>query len=466
MSHDILWTSQDIKKIVHGHIESQWNITGISIDSRTTKPGDLFIALKGPTHDGHDFVSLALQNGACAALVEHNLNHINKDHLLVVDDTFKALHELGKAGRARSHATIFGVTGSVGKTSTKEALRHCLSVQAETYANMASYNNHWGVPYSLASMPISARYGIFEMGMNHSGEISVLTKLVLPHISIITTIEAVHLEFFKSKDDIASAKAEIFDGMNKDGIILLNKDNLYYDFLVQKAKFKNIQHIFSFGTKEHTDIRLLSYETSNNQNVVKADILGQILTYNLNMTGNHWIINSLAVLGAIKLANGDINLAAQTLASFESLKGRGQRIKILLTQGSFEIIDESYNASPIAMKAALGTLGKNKNSNHRLIAVLGDMLELGETGPQLHKDLLDPILDEKIDLVFACGPLMENLYQKLPLSLQGGYSKDSKNLIPDLIKNIQSDDIILIKGSLGSKMAPIVQALKELGKGL
>jgi UDP-N-acetylmuramoyl-tripeptide--D-alanyl-D-alanine ligase len=437
-------------------------ITGISIDSRSIGKGEAFFAIKGDVHDGHGFVPGALQAGAGLAVVaaEQRAKMPADAPLLVVPDVLQGLVDLADASRARTRAKVIAVTGSVGKTSTKEALRIALQRNGETHASAASFNNHWGVPLSLARLAESARYAVFEIGMNHAGEITPLTKLVRPHVAIITTVAPVHLEFFSSIDGIADAKAEIFLGIESGGTAVLNRDNAQFARLKQRADEAGVSRVVAFGEHRRADARMLRLALQAESSTIEADVLGQRSTYKLGAPGHHHAINSLAVLAAASLAGADLALAALALADFVPAAGRGTRTKLDLGPGSALLIDESYNANPTSMRAALALLAQAPVTRPgRRIAVLGDMLELGTAAQQLHRDLVKAIVENAIDLVFCAGPMMEALWQALPSERRGGYAKDSTTLESSVVAAIRNGDAIMVKGSAGSKMAPIVKTL-------
>jgi UDP-N-acetylmuramoyl-tripeptide--D-alanyl-D-alanine ligase len=440
------------------------DVTGISIDSRTLTPGEAYFAIKGDVHDGHDFVEAALKNGASLAVVAKS--HADKfpadARLLIVDDVLAGLVDLAQASRARLGAKVIAVTGSVGKTSTKEALRTVLGPQGETHASAASFNNHWGVPLSLARCPASVKFAIFEIGMNHPGEITPLVKMVRPHVAIITTVEPVHLEFFSGIEAIADAKAEIFAGVEPGGAAVLNRDNSQFARLSKSAKAAKIEHIVSFGSDEKADARLIDVSLHPACSAVRATILGQDVTYKIGMPGRHMAMNSLAVLAAATLADADLALSALALAQLKPASGRGVREALTLSGGTATLIDESYNANPASMAAAITVLGQaDVGPRGRRIVVLGDMLELGTTGPDLHRGLAEAIKMNGIDSVFCCGPLMRNLWEALPSTKKGGYADNSAALEPQVVAAIGAGDAIMIKGSLGSRMKLIVTALQK-----
>ena len=461
-----LWTSAAMAEAMHAVTRGALpdDVTGISIDSRTLTPGEAYFAIKGDVHDGHDFVEAALKNGAALAVVAktHAEKFAADARLLVVDDVLAGLVDLGRASRARLGGKVIAVTGSVGKTSTKEALRAVLGTQGETHASVASFNNHWGVPLTLARCPESVKFAIFEIGMNHAGEIEPLVKMVRPHVAIITTVEPVHLEFFSGIEAIADAKAEIFAGVEPCGAVVLNRDNSQFARLSKNAKAAKIKRIVSFGSDEKADARLVDVSLHAACSAVRANILGQDVTYKIGMPGRHMVMNSLAVLAAASLAGADLALSALALAQLKPATGRGVRQQLILSEGTATLIDESYNANPASMAAAITVLGQaTVGPRGRRIAVLGDMLELGPTGPDLHRGLAEAIKANGIDAVFCCGPLMRNLWEALPSTKKGGYADSSAALEPQVISAVGAGDAIMVKGSLGSRMKLIVTALQK-----
>jgi UDP-N-acetylmuramoyl-tripeptide--D-alanyl-D-alanine ligase len=440
------------------------SIPGISIDTRTLARGEAFFAIKGDNRDGHEFVEAALAAGAGVAVVASDRRGRFPDHapLLVVPDVLDGLRELAGAARARTQAKIIAVTGSVGKTSTKEALRLTLAPDGETHASIASYNNHWGVPLSLARCPDTARYAVFEIGMNHAGEIEPLTRLVRPQVAIITTVEPVHLEFFRSVEAIADAKAEIFLGLEPGGAAVINRDNPQFARLEHGAQNAGVARIVSFGEHARADARLIRCALQSEGSTVEAQIFGTNVTYKLGAPGRHLVLNSLAVLAATVLVGADLALAALALARLQPASGRGTRCILETAGGTALLIDESYNANPASMRAALGLLGHSDvGPRGRRIAILGDMLELGPQGRDLHRELAESVLANGVDLVFCCGPLMRGLWEALPPGRQGGYAETSTALEPQVLAAIQTGDAVMVKGSLGSRMAPIVKALQN-----
>jgi UDP-N-acetylmuramoyl-tripeptide--D-alanyl-D-alanine ligase len=461
-----LWTAKAMQDAMQAEARGALpdSIVGISIDSRTVAKDEAYFAIKGDVHDGHAFVEAALRNGAALAVIEQAQAHKFADNLplLIVPDVLAGLVDLGRASRARMTAQVIAVTGSVGKTSTKEALRCVLAVQGETHASVASFNNHWGVPLSLARCPASVQYAIFEIGMNHAGEIEPLVQMVRPHVAIVTTVEPVHLEFFGSVEAIADAKAEIFTGVEPGGVAVLNCDNPQFARLTKAAKAAGIKRIVSFGENSKADARLLDVSLHAACSAVHANILGHDVTYKLGVPGRHMVMNSLGVLAASSLAGADLARSALALSQMQAPAGRGVRVHLGVKGGDTLLIDESYNANPASMRAAISVLGKaDVGERGRRIAVLGDMLELGPQGRELHAGLVDALRAHAVDLVFCCGPLMRALWEALPSNLRGGYADTSAALESDVVSAIRAGDALMIKGSLGSKMKLIVEALQR-----
>jgi UDP-N-acetylmuramoyl-tripeptide--D-alanyl-D-alanine ligase len=455
-----LWTSGEAAMATSGKATSAWSASGVSIDSRSLKQGDLFVALHGPSFDGHDFVAAAMAKGAAAVLVDKDTEGAA---LLKVNDTMTALQELGRAGRARSQASIIAVTGSVGKTGCKEALKRALSGQGETSASGGSLNNHWGVPLSLARLPGSAAFGIFEIGMNHPGEINPLSRLVRPHVALITTVEAVHSAFFDSEEAIADAKAEIFAGLEPGGAVVLNRDNRHFLRLSAAARAKGIDRIISFGTWDEADFRLLDAAPDNGGWVIRADLGGAELTYRLAVPGHHWVVNSLGILATVAAAGGNVREAAQSFADMQAPAGRGRFHIIHVRGGEVTLIDESYNASPVSMRAAIEVLGQTLPAGRgRRIAVLGEMLELGPGAGQIHAALAEVLVDEGVDLVFTAGADMGYLSDALDPALRGGHAGNTELLLPMVLEALSAGDVVVIKGSAASNTGIIVEALLGL----
>jgi len=461
-----LWTLSDMAKAMgaekSGALPAQ--VPGLSIDTRGIIKGEAFFAIKGDNRDGHDFVEAALKAGAGLAVIarERRTLFAADAPLLIVDDVLEALRDLARAARARSEAQIIAVTGSVGKTSTKEALLLALSADGETHASAASYNNHWGVPLSLARLPASAKYAVFEIGMNHAGEITPLTQLVRPHVAIVTSIAPVHLEYFGTLGKIADAKAEIFSGVVAGGAAVINRDIRQFTQLAKAAQASGIAQIVSFGASAKADARLKRKSLHAEVSCVQAKIMSHDVTYKIGAPGLHLVLNSLAVLAAASLVGADLALAALALNNLKPAPGRGTRSTLRVPGGSALLIDESYNANPASMEAAIALLGQAPaGPQGRRIAVLGDMLELGAQGIALHRALAGPIKAAGVDLVYCSGPLMNALWEALPSGIRGGYAETSAALEPAVLATMRDGDVVMIKGSLGSKMGPIVKALER-----
>jgi len=417
-------------------------ITGrIEIDSRKIVAGDVFLALKGENFDGHDFIPQALEKGAVATL-----------------SGLDTLEKIAKSKRAKTNAKIIGITGSVGKTSTKEMLRLALSAHGKVHATTGNYNNHIGTPLNLANMPIDVDFGVFEMGMNHTGEISHLTKMVRPHIALITRVEAVHLEFFSGIEEIAKAKAEIFEGLvglqdSGFGIRVVNADQTYFH---TPCNDKTI----TFGEGKSANCRFLSYTPTPTGCDISAEIFGQKLDYKLAAIGKHWAVISLSVLAVCYALGLDLQKSAEELANFSEVEGRGKIIA-----GKYTIIDDSYNASPASMHAAFAKTAEVWAATGKIgrkVALLGDMLELGESAPEIHKNLAQDLIDNGFDTVHTAGDLMENLHQALPENMRGEHTKTAGELLAKIMlpKNmLQDNDIVLIKGSHGSKIYELAKKL-------
>jgi UDP-N-acetylmuramoyl-tripeptide--D-alanyl-D-alanine ligase len=453
---EALWTAAELAVATGGRASGDWSVTGIAIDSRTVQPGELFVALRGPHHDGHDFIAAALAKDA-AALVDHLPDGIPGDARLVrVADTMAALTALGRAARSRSRARHAAITGSVGKTGTKEALRLVLERQTPTHASAASYNNHWGVPLSLARQPRDAAYAIYELGMNAPGEISVLARLVRPEVAMITAIAPAHLGFFPSVEAIAAAKAEIFGGLEPGGAAVLNLDDPYAPQLIGMAKAAGCERVVGFGSERGAAVRLLDAKLDASGSEVTASIAGAGLTFEIGAPGQHWVSNSLGVLACVLALGADVAAAAQALADFRPPKGRGQRHRLGRPGGAITLIDESYNANPASMRAALALL---EIAPGRTLAALGDMLELGEQAPALHASLAEPILAAGIDRVYTVGASMRHLHDALAPAVRGAHVETAPELRPILDAELQPGDTLLIKGSLGIGMGRLVDAL-------
>jgi UDP-N-acetylmuramoyl-tripeptide--D-alanyl-D-alanine ligase len=464
-----LWTREELESATGGRLTGAGRaIGGASIDTRTLQPGDLFFAIRGDTRDGHDFVPDALGRGAGAAVVSAARAEALAVHgpVLAVpeggaDPVLRAMVRLGAAARARTRAQVVAVTGSVGKTGTKEALRHVLSEQGETHASAASYNNHWGVPLTLTRMPRSARYGVFEIGMNHGAEIVPLTAQVRPDIALITTIAPAHIEHFASLAAIADAKGEIFSGLQPGGVAILNRDAPHFDRLAAHAQASRAGRVVTFGEHADADVRALKIVLRPDLSVIDAVVMGQPVTYKLGTAGRHAALNSLGVMAVVHSLGADLARAALSLGGLKPPAGRGERTALEVGGGTAYLVDESYNANPVAVRAALATLaGIETGPRGRRIAVLGDMLELGAAAPDLHRGLAEAIEAARVDLVFTAGPLMRHLFEALPVSRRGAVADTAADLLEPLARTLRSGDAVMVKGSNGSRMGRIVEALK------
>ena len=456
-----LWTARDAAAATGGSSITDWAATGVSIDTRSLATGDLFVALRGPNRDGHAFVGTALERGAAAAVVDREIPGLSTMPLLRVADTFAGLAALGSAARKRTDARILAVTGSVGKTGTKEALCLVLAACGPTFASAGGLNNHWGVPLSLARMPPEVAYGIFELGMNHSGEISGLARLARPHVAVITTVESAHLGFFPSVEAIADAKAEIFLGLEAGGIAVLNRDNPHYTRLAAAAERTGAAEVVSFGTHRAATVRLLDCVLEPRSSMIKVALPGFTVRVRLPVPGRHWVMNTLAVLAAVTAAGADPRRAAEALAGLRELPGRGRRHELSWRSGRLTLIDESYNASPAAVCAALAVLAAIPLAlGARRVAVLGDMLELGEATERLHRELAERLAATKVDRVFLVGTAVAALYDALPESRRGGLWPTADEAIPELLRFLRAGDVIMVKGSRGIGLGPIVERLR------
>ncbi len=467
-----LWTSAEAAAATGGRAVRDWACDGVSIDTRTIEPGDLFVALKD-LRDGHDFVAQALKKGAGAALVSHVPEGVSGDApLLIVDDVLAALEQLAKAARDRMQGKVVAVTGSVGKTSTKEMLLAMLGDQGRAHASVASYNNHWGVPLTLARMPVNTDFGIIEIGMNHPGEIEPLARLSRPDVAMVTTVAAAHLEAFESVEGIAKEKAAIFDGLPKGGVAVINADLEHTPVLHAKARDCGAVEV-SFGV-EATDFKMKKVTVRADTTVVQAEHAGAPLLFKIATPGRHFAMNGLGALAVCEALGADLALAAQSLGRWSPYKGRGVREKIVLdpveTHLTLDLIDDSYNANPTSLGAALEVLAAaevthdiGRVSKGRRIAFLGDMKELGADAEALHADLAAHGSIDKIDVIHCIGPLMKSLYEALPEHQRGDWRETSAEMLEGLRGRLDSGDVVLAKGSLSMKLGLIVDAIRKMG---
>jgi UDP-N-acetylmuramoyl-tripeptide--D-alanyl-D-alanine ligase len=451
-----LWAAREIAEAVGGAVHGDFEANGVAFDSREITEGDLFIARKGEATDGHRFLGQAFSAGAAGAIVS---DEIDQPHVLVAD-TVKALNDLGRASRARAGARIAGVTGSVGKTGTKEALYAALDRAAPgtAHRSVKSYNNHTRVPLSLARMPRETRFGVFEMGMSAPGELAALTRLVRPHVAIVTAIAPAHRAFFRSDEEIADAKGEIFQGLEEGGTALIPFDSRHRDRLIGAAR-PHAATILTFGTGEGADIRAReSIAAASGGTLVTALLPGAELTFTISQPGEHWVSNALAVLGAVQAMGGDLAQAGLALADMPGLKGRGERHRIAVKGGAALLIDESYNANPASMRATLKSLGAETVSGRR-IAVLGSMKELGETSDAFHAGLAEPIAAACVDYAILVGEEMAPLAKALGPKVKMTHVPDAASALEPLTEAIGPGDAILVKGSNSMGLAALVEAL-------
>ena len=454
-----LWTSAAIAEAVKGKASANFNVNGVAFDSREVGSGDLFIAMKGEATDGHKFLGNAFLQGAAGAITSQS---IANPHVLV-EDSMSALIMLGGAGRRRSDAKVIGVTGSVGKTGTKEALAAALQrgTKANVHRSVKSYNNHTGVPLSLARMPANSAYGVFEMGMNHTGELAALTQLVRPHVALITTIASAHRAFFKSETEIAEAKAEIFQGLVKGGTAIIPRDSEHYDLLNARAH-DHAAHVISFGRHAQADVRLIDELPIHNGTMVTAKLRNAELHFTLSQPGAHWVSNALAVLACVEAVGADLGAAGLALAELEGLAGRGARHTVQLEGGKALVIDESYNANPASMAATLAVLGDESVS--RRVAILGEMRELGETSDELHASIAPHILSNHVDVVVLVGEAMTPLAKALEGKVEVSHVANAA-AAAELAQNlIAPRTAMLVKGSNALGLSKIVTLLTNGSK--
>jgi UDP-N-acetylmuramoyl-tripeptide--D-alanyl-D-alanine ligase len=459
-----LWTEAELAEVLGTpSAPLAGAVAGVSIDTRTLAAGDLFFAIRGDTHDGHDHVARAFTAGASAAVVAGARADELRSYgsVFAVDDTLRAMELLGQAARARSAARIAAVTGSVGKTSAKEMLRLTLAERGPTHASAASYNNHWGVPLTLSRLSAGVAFAVFEIGMNHAGEITPLVGFVRPHVAMVTTIAPVHIQYLGSLEAIADAKAEIFTGLERGGVAVLNRDAPQFERLEASARLRGAR-VRSFGVGEDCDARLIDVQPREGGSSVRVRLDGREIDFTLGAPGRHMVENAIGVLLVVDALGASVEKAAAALAEFAPAKGRGERFVLGAPSGAFTVIDESYNANPASMRAALALLGATKpGPGGRRIAVIGDMLELGAEGPDLHAALAPELAAERVDLLFGAGPLTRALFDAAPAAIRAAWGGASSDIQGELIRGVRAGDVVMIKGSNGSRMAPIVSALRE-----
>jgi len=465
-----LWTASEAAAATGGTAQGNWAVNGVSIDTRTIQPGDLFVALKD-LRDGHDFVAQALEKGAGAALVSRVPGGVAADApLLIVDDVLGALERLGEAARARTKARVVAVTGSVGKTSTKEMLRAVLTPQGRTHAAEASYNNHWGVPLTLARMPADTEYAVIEIGMNHPGEIGPLAQMARPHVGMVTTVAAAHLEAFDDIDGIAREKAAIFQGLEPGGVAVVNGDLDTTPILVAAAGTATLMR---FGEGDDNTHRLTHVSLTGDATICKAQVGEAEQMFRINSPGRHFATNALGVLAVVEALGADVTLAARSMTLWQPPTGRGTQETVVLdmVEGlSLTLIDDAFNANPTSMAAALEVLaavtpldGVGRITKGRRIAILGDMLELGPDEAALHGALADLPFMAAIDDVHCVGARMRALWDRLPADKQGTCVETAPEMAARVHGLVDAGDVVLVKGSKGSNVSLAVDAIRKLG---
>ncbi|MGR3503672.1 UDP-N-acetylmuramoyl-tripeptide--D-alanyl-D-alanine ligase [Pseudaestuariivita sp.] len=459
-----LWTSADAASATGGRTTSAWEATGVSIDTRTLQPGDLFVALQA-ARDGHDFVAQALAKGAAAALVTHVPEGVPQDApLLIVDEVLPALEALGKAARARTGARVVAITGSVGKTSTKEMLRAMLAPQGKTHASEASYNNHWGVPLTLARMPAETEYAVIEIGMNHPGEIAPLARLARPHVAMVTTVAAAHLEAFGSIEGIAVEKASILEGLEPGGTAILNAD-IDTMHVLEKASQNVVTHWF--GTKAPV-WTLGKVHVTGSATTAEAAGPGGPLLFKLSSPGAHFAMNGLGALAASTALGADLARSVLGLAAWTPYKGRGTQEVIQLDpadpDAKLTLFDDSYNANPASLEAALNVLAAaTPTAKGRRIAYIGDMKELGTDEAAIHASVAKMPAMEALSQLHCIGPLARHLHDALPPEKRGAWSETAAGMTPHLASQVGAGDVVLVKASLSTGLGRLVDALRKLG---
>ncbi|MDB6175938.1 UDP-N-acetylmuramoyl-tripeptide--D-alanyl-D-alanine ligase [Paracoccus sp. Z330] len=450
-----LWSAAEAAAATHGTAQGDWTATGVSIDTRSLQPGDLFVALKDQ-RDGHDFVAQALQKGAAAALVSHVPDDVPADApLLVVPDVLHALADLGRAGRKRMAGRVIAITGSVGKTSTKDMARVALNGQGRIHAAEASYNNHWGVPLTLARMPADTDFAIVEIGMNHPGEIEPLARLARPHVAMITTVAAAHLEAFGAIEGIAREKGAIFQGLEPIGTAILPED-LPVTGLLRDCADAAGAIVVGFGRDGMA--RLIMARPVDDWLKCRARVSGEMLDFTLATTGAHFAMNAVGVLAALAAAGADIRRAGAALAAWQPPKGRGAVEDL----GTIRLIDDAFNANPASLAAGLATLAGLEGQ--RRVAILGDMLELGEDEIEMHRAIAGDPAIAAVDLIHLAGPRMQHLFDALPAEKRGVWAENSAELAAQAGSLVQDGDIVLVKGSKSSRISTVVDALRKSGQ--
>lgn len=469
---NILWTAQEAASATGGRLQGDWSVTGVSIDTRTIAPGDLFVALKA-ARDGHDFVAAALDSGAGAALVSRVPEGVSADApLLIVDDVLSGLEALGRAARGRTQARVVGVTGSVGKTSTKEMLRTVLGAQGRVHAAEKSYNNHWGVPLTLARMPRDVDFAVIEIGMNHPGEIAPLARMAQPDVALITIVAPAHLAAFENVEGIAHEKASIFEGLRPGGVAVLNGDLSVSPLLQTKAE-ACAGRILTFGETQGLDHRVSLVTIQDACTVVQGHAGDAPVLYKVMVPGRHFALNAMGVLAVVSALDLDLAMAVTALGHWQAGAGRGLRERIGLDVAdqrlSLDLIDDAYNANPASLGAALEVLAAAEPQNEigrvskgRRIAYLGDMKELGAQEVALHEAVAEMDAMARIDMVHCVGPLMHHLWQALPEDKRGDWFETSDEMIAHVARHLDAGDVVLAKGSLSMGLGRVVDAIRKM----
>lgn len=461
-----LWTATSICAAIGGQTTGgDPAIFGLAIDSREVRDGDAFFAMPGTGLDGHDYVEMALSKGAVLAIVRHDwaaLQGVDEAKLIRCADPKQALINMAIARRAEVSATIIGVTGSVAKTSLKDAIHRCVGREALAHTNVRSFNNDVGVPLTMARMPLETQFGIFEMGMNHAGELTALSGWVRPDVALITTVALAHSAFFDSEADIADAKAEIFIGLEPGGTAILPRDNRHFERLLAAAKAAGASKIITFGNTAEADVHPITVARHGHCTTLTAKVVDQTMLFKVGIPGAHWVTNALACIAAVYCAGADLGLAGLSLADMRALPGRGAMSAVAVGAGEAVLMDDSYNANPASMTAALETFGTVEiDKRGRRIAVLADMLELGDDSPQLHADLVKPLVSGDVDTVICVGPLMAHLAKAAQSHVSVIEAQDDVEALKRLKSILRSGDALLVKGSNSMKLGRLVTALKN-----
>ena len=463
-----LWSAADAVAATGGQAAGDWVAGGVSIDTRTLQPGDLFVALVAE-RDGHEFVAQALEKGAAAAMVSHVPENVDPAKCLLVDDVLPALERLGVAARARTAAKVIAITGSVGKTTAKEMMRKALDGQGKIHAAVASYNNHWGVPLTLARMPTDTEFAVIEIGMSNPGEIVPLAKMTRPHVAMITTIAPAHLEAFGRIEGIAEEKASIFQGLEPGGVAVVPFDVGTREILLTGAK-AHAAEVVTFGESDGVDLQLSDVMLSEGATIMRITTADGGRLAKLSVVGRHYALNAVGVLLAVAATGADLTQAVMALSTWQPVQGRGQRERIALSQTddiAIELIDDAFNANPASLAAGLEVLaGIEPTRGGRRVAVLGDMLELGDDAEAMHAKVVELPSMEAVDLVHTSGPLMAHLQNALPGAKQGLHTEMAREMCRQIVPTLRPGDVVLVKGSKGSRVSLVVDALRKLGQSV